>query len=117
MQSKDFKFNKTEFGQWYIDLPEWTGSMDELQMVLGADNMLDIIAQGSDTVTLYLSIEPFEGANILTWLEDGIPGYENMGGAIYRLHQYNGIVFDTDMWLCDVTKFVFGEIPKLIYFK
>lgn len=116
MQSKTFRFYKDEKGLWFIDLPEWTGLKSDLQMVLGADNMLDIIAQGDNTVSLYLSTEPFEGANILTWFTDGIPGDSSMGGGMYRLHQYKGIVFDLDMWLCDVTKFVFGEMPKLIYF-
>lgn len=113
---KKFRFNKDEMNMWFIDLPEWTGSKSDLQMVLGADNMLDIIAQGDDTVTLYLSTEPFNGANVLTWLSDGIPGDATVGGGMYRLHQYKGIVFDLDMWLCDVTRFVFGDMPKLIYF-
>ena len=32
----NFTFNK-EQGQWYIDLPEWTGTKGELKMVGGAD--------------------------------------------------------------------------------
>jgi hypothetical protein len=27
-----------------------------------------------------------------------------------------GIEFNLDIWLCDVTKFVFGEFPKIIHF-
>lgn len=117
MQTKKFKFYRDEMNRWYIDLPEWTGSIDDLQMVFGADTMLDIIAQGDESVTLNLSIEPFDGANVLTWIADGIPGDPNIGGGMYKLQEYNGIVFDLDMWLCDVTKFVFGNMPKLIYFR
>jgi hypothetical protein len=38
-------------------------------------------------------------------------------GAWYRMEKYMGIRYDIDMWLCDVTKFVFGDFPKTIYFK
>lgn len=117
MQTKKFRFYKDEMNRWYIDLPEWNGSIDDLQMVLGADNMLDMIAQGDNTVTLHLSTEPFEGANVLAWFAEGISGDSDVGGGMYTLYEYNGIVFDIDMWLCDVTKFVFGDMPKLIYFK
>jgi hypothetical protein len=34
-----FRFYKTGDGKWYIDLPEWDGSIDDLQMVDGADTM------------------------------------------------------------------------------
>ncbi len=34
---RTFKFYKTEVGRWYVDLPEWEGSVDELEMVAGAD--------------------------------------------------------------------------------
>ena len=35
-----YRFNK-EDGKWYIDLPDWTGTKGELQMVGGADTLLD----------------------------------------------------------------------------
>jgi len=28
---------------------------------------------------------------------------------------YKGIEYDPELWLCDVTKFVFGNFPKNIY--
>jgi hypothetical protein len=30
--------------------------------------------------------------------------------------EYMGVDYELTMWLCDVTKFVFGEFPKNIYF-
>ena len=37
---KNYTFNK-EQGCWYIDLPNWEGTKGELQMVGGADTLLD----------------------------------------------------------------------------
>lgn len=31
------------------------------------------------------------------------------------LESYKGIQINLEMWLCDVTKFVFGDFPKSIY--
>jgi hypothetical protein len=30
---------------------------------------------------------------------------------------YQGQSYDLSMWLCDVTKYVFGDFPDRIYFK
>jgi hypothetical protein len=46
-----------------------------------------------------------------------LEGPEIGEGAWYILNQYLGIDFNLKMWLCDVTKFVFGNFPKKIYFK
>jgi hypothetical protein len=46
-----------------------------------------------------------------------IEGWEIGEGSWYRLNNYIGIEYELDMWLCDVTKFVFGYFPEIIYFK
>ena len=65
---KVYKFIRT--GQeWYIDLPEYLeqgGSIGDLQMVDGADKMLDLMAENESTVTLFISKEQFEGADGLS---------------------------------------------------
>ncbi len=58
-------FEKEENNNWYVVLPEWEGSKEELQMVSGADTMLDIIAQGNTTVILDMDLVEFEGATHL----------------------------------------------------
>ena len=40
---KILKFNKESNGKWYIDLPKWKGKKSALQMVCGADKLLDLI--------------------------------------------------------------------------
>lgn len=114
---RTFKFYKTEVGRWYVDLPEWEGSVDELEMVAGADLFLELLSQGEETVFLTLSTVPFEGSEILEMKYLGtLEGWEMGAGAWYKLVSYMGLEYKLDMWLCDVTKFVFGSFPENIYF-
>ncbi len=76
--------------------------------------MLDIISQGESQVTLMLSTMLFEGFEELSLLRLE----KEVGGGIYFLKNYNGKEINLEMWLCDVTKFVFkGFMPQKIYFK
>lgn len=112
---RTFFFYRDEDG-WFVDLPEWEGDKEELQMVAGADHFLDILSQGEDGVHVTLSEEPFSNADALTLLHLGsTPGLGS--GAVYALNSYNNISYDFPMWLCDVTKFVFGKFPDMIYFR
>lgn len=108
MKSYKFEVNNR---RWYVVLPEWTGTKAELEMVCGADTMLDIIAEGESYVTLTLSLEPFEGAVTLEKIADNA----SAGGADYILKEFGGIQYNLEMWLCDVTSFVFGHLPQTIY--
>lgn len=106
------KFEK-EVSGWYVDLPEWTGEKADLQMVCGADLWLDILCQGEWDIWVTISDEPFENAEELI-LTDG-PDMES--GSWYEAKTYIGIEYNLQMWLCDVTKFVFGHFPRTIYYK
>lgn len=109
---RTFKFYKENTGRWYVDLPEWEGEKAELEMVSGADTFLEILSQGEETVNVVLSTVPFDGSDVLKLQTED----ENIGGGWYQLLEYVGIPYELEMWLCDVTKFVFGEMPKNIYF-
>jgi len=85
-------------------------------MVLGADSFLDILSQGQGEIKLRFADEDFGGADKLTWVCNGVPDMEEVGGAVYNLKSYKSIDYDFNMWLCDVTAFIFGEMPKEIYF-
>lgn len=115
MNLRSFKFVKDIDSSWYIDLPEWEGDRSDLQMVSGADTMLDIIAQGEDVVHLYISDELFAGSDKIFNLKFIRKADELNNGAYYNLHQYGGIEMNLEVWLCDVTKFVFGHFPDIIY--
>jgi hypothetical protein len=112
-----YRFYRDEIG-WFVDLPEWEGTKSDLQMVMGADTFLDILSQGENEVYVTLSTEPFEYCGVLDYIFLGrLEGPELGEGAWYSLREYMGLDFNLKMWLCDVTKFVFGDFPKQIYFK
>lgn len=48
---KRLDFYKDSTG-WFIDLPDYPGEKWDLQMVAGADKMLDVLSKGSDLVTI-----------------------------------------------------------------
>lgn len=113
---KPYKFIKT--GQdWYIELPEFLeqgGSIGDLQMIDGADKMLDMMAGNKNSVIVYLAGEQFDGADLLTLTEKCDP---YIGGGNYMMKYYEGQEINRSMWLCQVTEFVFGGIPQQIFVK
>ena len=113
---KSYRFVRTG-EDWYIDLPEFIeggGSRGDLQMVDGADKMLDLMAGNENEVTLHIEKEPFEGADVLMLTEKCDP---YIGGGHYLMKQYEGLEINRTMWLCQVTEFVFGGIPEQIFVK
>ncbi|HYE54736.1 MAG TPA: DUF6717 family protein [Chitinophagaceae bacterium] len=111
---RTYKFIR-EANRWYIDLPayiEQGGDKAELEMVAGADTMLDIMSEGASSVTLTIDRTPFEGADLVRLIERCDP---SIGGGNYFMQRYKGRNVDMRMWLCSVTEFVFGDIPPEIY--
>jgi hypothetical protein len=106
------RFYKEKDNRWYVDLPEWEGSKAELEMVAGADSMLEYMAEGEAQVWIVLSEQEFENADKLEFLRLAT---EIENGAFYKLNKYRGIEIGLEMWLCDVTKFVFGDFPSIIF--
>ncbi len=114
---KQFLFIRTN-GEWYIDLPEYLslgGKKEDLQMVAGADEVLDKYAESDATVSLFIDTKPFESADHLELLPEDL--LENERGAYYKLNSLNGNKLDQTVWLCQVLLFVFSEIPKDIYIR
>lgn len=112
----NLKFYRNEDNRWYVDLPEWEGSKDDLEMVSGADSLLDIISwnyfDGLDYVMINVTETEDNSKVSYKLVLDTILD----AGAIYYVH--NQYLEPFEIWLCDVTKFVFnGEFPKIIYFE
>ena len=110
---KEHRFVR-EDGGWYIDLPEYLaqgGSKGDLAMVDGADTMLDLVAENANEVNLQINTEPFDGADelVLTELCDPV-----LGGGYYHMKEFEGREIKQNMWLCQVTEFVFGGMPERI---
>ena len=111
---KTYTFIKTG-NDWFIDLPEYIeqgGSVGDLQMVDGADKMLDLMAQNRNSVVLTIDREAFEAADLLTLTQKCDP---YIGGAYYLMKHYEGQEINQTMWLCQVTAFVFGDLPAQIF--
>jgi len=109
-----YRFYKNEI-EWYVDLPAYVeqgGTIEDLQMVEGADVMLDIVSNGNKKVDLNISSEKFEGADQLILKKMGEP---LKGGAYYYMKEFEGKEVNLTMWLCKVIEFVFGEIPENIF--
>lgn len=106
-----FNFVKEPNGNWYIVLPDWEGSKDDLQMVMGADTMLDRFAEGEDIVKLLISDKDFENSYHLKLTKE-TPEYG--GGGMYALYDPQE-EFIIEVWLCKVTEHVFGQLPINIH--
>lgn len=103
MERTDFRFYK-EDNRWYVDLPEWPGSKEDLEMIEGADYLLGILAgEDNDEVLVKFTDEPFEGCHRLT----------HLGNGYYNNNAWHG---PSMIWLCYVTEFVFGNYPEFIYY-
>lgn len=104
--------------RWYIHLPDYPGFIDELEMVLGADVLCDIIdTHDIGYITVTVSDKPTysefsTGEYILDFVNstEGADGEQD--GANYRLRNYK-----LDVWLCNVTKYLFGEFPATFYIR
>lgn len=106
------KFYKEE-DNWYIDLPEYIkeghGTKADLQMICGADTLLDDLSCGDGCVTLIIADE---------YILSDKPGdkmgkTEDMGegGADYITTDGHKV------WLCPVTSWLFGgNYPEVIHF-
>ena len=108
---------KKEEGRWYIHLPEYLEqgwSKKDLEMVEGADKLLNTIACGRNRVTLRLSAEPFDGADVLELMDHC---EAPKGGAVYLLDTCHGKEIGSFIWICDIALFVFGDMPEYIYFQ
>jgi hypothetical protein len=111
-----YRFYKDEEG-WFVDLPDSPFTKGELQMVMGADTFLDILAQGDSEVYVNISRQQFVGSDTLHYECQGLlEGPEYGEGAWYFLNEYQGISYTIRLWLCDVTKYVFGDFPMKIFF-
>ncbi len=110
--TKTFRFYKTAAGRWYIDLPEWGGTIDDLEMVEGADTMLDKVSGYANECFLTMSDEPFEAADRIMLVEDLS---RSVGGGNYLMETYKGEEINHSLWLCEVTVQVFHQLPSAIY--
>jgi hypothetical protein len=61
---------------------------------------------------LDLSDEPFDGADTVKLIENL---QKSIGGGNYLVETFRGVPVNQEMWLCEVTEYVFAGLPELIY--
>jgi hypothetical protein len=106
---KNLKFEKENDGKWYIVLPEWEGAHNELEMVAGADVLLDSISKDGKYCEINVSEEPINNSIKLTLDRPA------SGGGVYNVDNHPSVM---QIWLCHVTKFVYeGKLPETLYFQ
>ncbi|TCD10696.1 hypothetical protein EZ449_07335 [Pedobacter frigidisoli] len=109
------RFYKNAKQDWYADIPEWGGDIADLQMVEGADELLNWVAASGDECKLLMADKHFESSEILELV---YTREENLGGGgDYMLESFRGEIKNHRVWLCGVTEYVFKQLPQRIYFK
>lgn len=111
---KEIEFYKKE-NRWYANLPDYIssgGTEADCEMVSGADEWLDYLSKNGNSITLILSNEPIQEQLVLIDKSES-----DEFGATYMAYTYKEEDVNQQIWLCPVTLFVFGEYPKVIYYK
>lgn len=104
----EIDFERFDDGSWYVIFPEYEGDQDDLEMVNGADKMLDALTEDNLYVSLNVStVDEFMFPFILELQShDAYGAYYN----VIDCPEYNGTI-----WLCNVTHDFFGEHPEKLY--
>lgn len=104
-----FDFERWEDGRWFVILPEWDGDQEDLEMVEGADKMLDSLTTDGMYSSLDISMEDPEDEDYFTL---DIEAHDE-DGAFYNVIGCDK--FEGTIWLCNVMHFVFGDHPDRLF--
>ena len=108
------KFFKQD-GRWYADVPEH--SLEDNEMVLGADVFLELLSNGRSEVILNIATEE----RYVPWVKLAMTSHDNDGaeyilsGRLIDEMEEVGVNFPMTVWLCNVVHTVLGEHPETIY--
>ena len=103
----ELNFEKWEDGKWFVVLPDYDGDQEDLEMVDGADKLLDILTTDGLYVNLNISLEEVPGMFHLQLVK-----HDEIGGT-YEVTNH-GRFLNKDIWLCNVVHYLLGEHPEEI---
>lgn len=108
-----FKLN----GIWYADIPENT--LDENEMLLGADEFLEKVVGDCKRVAMDLATEEPEDylVKMVISSHDDMGGEYILSGKLVDKFETDGTSLPMTAWICNATHTVFGEHPDVIYIK
>jgi len=105
-----FEFEKEEDGKWYAIIPDWPYDHEELEMVDGADELLDSLTSDNRLVSMEVETEEPETGEYVTF---SMIDHDDYGGTYVTEDPRMEV---QQIWLCNVTHFVFnGEHPEMLY--
>lgn len=113
---RQYRFYKNELG-WFIDIKYFPFNKAYLAMIAGADDLLDLLAEGKNEITLKISTSP------IPYSDGMLERHVKLGlfqGAFYfsrEGYMNRGTSAIESVWLCPVTLWVFLKYPKKIYYK
>ena len=118
---KVVKFFKQD-DKWYADIPNHT--LEENEMVMGADIALEYLAEGR--VELFITLtDEYPRWNVPLELKrkdhDNEGAYYTVSGLLFMdfIEKLQNMPlygrFEPEVWICNVTHDVFGEHPEHIY--
>jgi hypothetical protein len=101
--------------RWYLDLPSYAkrGNPDDLEIMGGAYDLLELCAEGRSTIKALIATKPFEGADVATLT--GTSGDQT--GAYYHIATYKGKVVNLEIWIGDLIYRFKAALPQKIYGK
>lgn len=94
-------------GSWYAQLPDYIGNVENLEMVSGADTMCEKLDTDEDGLVQLIVSDSFIKEANYTIKKINLTG--NFGANYYCPE------LDMNLWLCNVTKYVFGDFPEIVY--
>lgn len=112
-------FTKEANGRWYVDFPNWPLHHYMLEMVAGADDLLNLL---NKTTSNHVSLEVYTKKPKRFLVELKKVHSALTKGAFYTVETpLNGwerpnSIRRKQLWLCPVTLTILGHYPKQIYF-
>lgn len=121
-----FKYKFDGFKRWYYDwdtdhIFKWAFQESNLEMVSGADELCELLADGKQYVTADIIVSRFPVSNN-KMVAEYVPFVRKPLGKgiidrfLYGAEYVNGFDNST-IWICPVTLFVLGRYPKYLYIK
>ncbi len=109
---KKIKFHKGK-GKWYIDLPEWEGPKQDLEMTDGIYDLLNLISHGDEEIYFQLGDENFPGAYQMILVQSGSAAD---AGVWYLVPTVGEMNINFRLRLPEMAKTIFGTFPETIWF-
>lgn len=107
------KFYKERTGKWYVDLPEWSGEKENLEMIYDVGDLLEMLSQGENAIYIQIGDEKFPGSNPLILIE---MDFSKFTGGWYHLPSYSEKELNFKIFIGEWIKEYFGKFPENLWF-